>query len=90
MTDLRALLGGKYDDTIEKALIAADKGGYYVTRGYIDEGDVGKILAAVLPDLLAEAWDAGYAQAVADHLLMYDNSDDTPNPYRRTTEGDPK
>ena len=45
-------------------------------------------LAAVLPDLLAEAWDGGYAQAVADHLLMYDNSDDTPNPYRRGTEGE--
>ena len=30
----------------------------------------------------AEAWDEGYAQAVADHLLMYDGSDDTPNPYR--------
>ena len=42
-------------------------------------------LAAVLPDLLAEAWNEGYAQAVADHLLMYDNSDDTPNPYRPET-----
>ena len=43
-------------------------------------------LAAVLPDLLAAAWDEGYAQAVADHLLMYDGSDDTPNPYRCGTE----
>lgn len=54
-TVLRVILGDRYDDVIEKALTAADKGGYYVSRGYIDEDDVGKILAAVLPDLLAEA-----------------------------------
>ena len=28
----------------------------------------------------AAAWDEGYAQAVADHLLVYDGSDDTPTP----------
>ena len=58
MTDLRAILGDdRYDETIEKALAAADAphNGYQVTRGHVDERDVAAILAAVLPDLLAEA-----------------------------------
>ena len=94
MTDLRALLGDRYDDVIEKALIAADEGEYYVARGYIDEGDVGKILAAVLPDLLAEAWDEGYTRGFYDREQL---SPDMPgrdasegatlNPYRRGTDG---
>lgn len=98
MTDLRALLGDdRYADVIEKALIAADKGGYYVTRGYIDEDDVVKILAAVLPDLLAEAWDSGYTRGFYDRERLSpdmpgrDASEGaTPNPYRCGTEGDPK
>ena len=102
MTDLRAILGGKYDETIEKVLEAiageVDYLGCGCCTGYDYDEAVKRTghderpymaahdaLAAVLPDLLAEAWEEGYAQAVADHLLMYDNSDDTPNPYRPET-----
>ena len=111
MTDLRALLGDKYDETIEKASRAyimsfedgadfwpmwvefadsdrpdGDEGEVYTREIVADtRRDLAAALAAVLPDLLAEAWNEGYAQAVADHLLMYDNSDDTPNPYRPET-----
>ena len=102
MTDLRALLGDKYDDVIEKAAVYVALCRHPVERtpkrlvrlaaalhmtgeGTRIEREVEAALAAVLPDLLAEAWNEGYAQAVADHLLMYDNSDDTPNPYRPET-----
>lgn len=104
MSDLRAILGAKYDDTIEEVLeaIAGDDTDYlgcgccsgydydeavnrtgHVERNYMAAHDG---LAAVLPDMLVAAWDEGYAQAVADHLLMYDGSDDTPNPYRQDSE----
>ena len=85
-TDLRALLGDRYDDVMERALVGADTphNGYQVMRGYVDERDVVAVLAAVLPDLLAESWDEGYEEA-SD--LCHDNEygmprRPTPNPYR--------
>ena len=95
MTDLRALLGDRYVSTMRAAVLADNPEA--ITNAQRVGGNLGQLmylsavnrldrtLAAVLPDLLAEAWDEGYAQAVADHLLMYDNSDDAPNPYRPET-----
>lgn len=78
MTDLRTILGNKYDDTIEKVAhaIAGDATTDYLgcgcctiydydeavkrtghdVRAYMAAHDA---LAAVLPDLLTEAWDEG-------------------------------
>ena len=74
---LRALLGDKYDDVIQRALAAVDTPhhGYQVTRGYVNGRDVDAALSAVLPDLLAAAWGEGYAAAVGDHLIECDGSD---------------
>ena len=85
MTDLRALLGDRYDDVIERALAAADTPwhGYQVTRGNVDERDVSTALAAVLPDLLAAAWDEGH-DAGWDASGAESDLTDTPNPYRST------
>lgn len=49
--------------------------------------EIADAVLALLPgrplrEVLAQGWDEGYAQAVTDHLLIYDSSDDTPNPYR--------
>ena len=55
-----------------------------------------EVLAAVLPDLLAEAWDEGYTRGFYDRERLSpdmpgrDASEGaTPNPYRCGTEGDP-
>ena len=87
MTDLRALLGDdRYDEVLTKATKRALFNYPNLPISIVEhEALAAQALAAVLPDLLAEAWNEGYAQAVADHLLMYDNSDDTPNPYRPET-----
>ena len=79
-TDLNALLGDRCDDVIERALTAADTphNGYQVMRGYVDERDVVAVLAAVLPDLLAAAWDEGYVASAIDA----NSGSATPNPYR--------
>ena len=53
----------------------------------IADEDIRQRARVIAVDLLAAAWDEGYRQAVTDHLLQYDNSDDTPNPYR---SGDPR
>ena len=114
MTDLRALLGDQYDDTIEKAQEALDgvttdylgcgcctsydydeavKRTGHDVRAYMAAHDA---LAAVLPDLLAEAWDEGYTRGFYDRERLSpdmpgrDASEGaTPNPYRCGTEGDP-
>ena len=103
MTDLRALLGAKYDETIEKASRAIDgdtadylgcgccasydyfaavkRTGHRV-RAYMAAHDA---LAAVLPDLLAAAWDegclAGDTAAFNGHINGH-----PVNPYRRNSE----
>ena len=59
------------------------------------EREVEAALAAVLPDLLAEAWDSGYTRGFYDREQLSpdmpgrDASEGaTPNPYRRGTEGE--
>ena len=50
-----------------------------------------EVLAAVLPDLLAEAWDEGHHAGHEDARAVQPTyPDPTPNPYRCGTEGDPK
>ena len=69
MSDLRALLGDRYQATIQAALLA-DKpdliedakriGGKLGQLMYLANIDrMHRILTAVLPDLLAQAWDQG-------------------------------
>ena len=80
MGDLRALLGDKYDDVIYKAM-AAPK--FYASRQYAIRDRVADTLAAVLPDLLAEAWDVGYHAGHEDARAVQPTyPDPTPNPYR--------
>lgn len=85
MSNLREILGDRYDDVIERALAAVDTPdhGYQVMRGYVDERDVSTALAAVLPDLLAEAWDEGYQAGHEDARAVQPTyPEPTPNPYR--------
>ena len=96
MTDLRALLGDKYVSTMRAAVLANNPeaitnaqrvGGKLGQLMYLSAVDrLDRTLSAVLPDLLADAWD----EAVAS--MRYE--DGTPvqlvsvvNPYR--TEGGP-
>ena len=47
-----------------------------------------KMLDAVLPELLAQAWDEGHDEGWLDHIARVEVGSeltDTPNPYRRTT-----
>ena len=89
MSDLRQILGHRYDDVIQQALAAVDtpNHGYQVTRGYVDGRDVDAALAAVLPDLLAAAWDEGKHSEHTPACRLGDGDCTCPNPYR--TEGEP-
>lgn len=80
--DLRAILGDRYEAVIEEALTAVDapEHGYQVTRGNVDQRDIHAALAAVLPDLLADAWDEGWNDCGP---LRVSNAPD--NPYRTET-----
>ena len=88
MSDLRQILGHRYDDVIQRALAAVDtpNHGYQVTRGYVDGRDVDAALAAVLPDLLAAAWDegrkVGLRQADWEYGVTPDPMPELANPYR--------
>ena len=107
MTDLRAILGAKYDDTIEKVAgaIAGDPNylGCGCCTGYDYDEAVKRTgheertnmaahdaLAAVLPDLLAAAFDEG--RRLGLHQADYEmgaalNMPDLSNPYRQDSEG---
>lgn len=112
MSDLRALLGDKYDDTIEKARLAIedelielrDAGVFVPNRNGLTVNDrdgshngirrmstamgVHATLAAVLPELLAEAWDEC---CTAWQAYLEGRTDNVPplNPYRpETTAGE--
>ena len=88
MTDLRALLGHRYDDVIQRALAAVDAPhhGYQVTRGNVDGRDVDAALSAALPDLLAGAWDegrkVGLRQADWEYGVTPYPMPELANPYR--------
>ena len=91
MSDLRQILGHRYDDVIQRALAAVDTPhhGYQVTRGNVDARDVDAALSAVLPDLLAGAWDEGHQAGHEDARAVQSTyPEPTPNPYR--AEGDPR
>ena len=105
MSDLREILGDKYDETIEKAAVSVAFCRHSVERtpkrlvrlaaalhmtgelAHI-EREVEAALTAVLPDLLADAWDEGHADGLhnahehREHRKMR-------NPYRpETATGD--
>ena len=93
MSDMRALLGGKYDETIETAARALDDAwnpDRYPVLAAMFRDYAQTALDAVLPELLADAWD----EAVAS--MRYE--DGTPvqlvsvvNPYRpEPTTGRPE
>ena len=106
MTDLRAILGAKYDDTIEKATralyldVSASFGDPTDWDEFEDRNsesaaayrhDAAVVLAAVLPDLLADAWDEGQ-RATLDKVTRFYGlqphealflMNKAPNPYRK-------
>ena len=106
MTDLRALLGDRYDDVIERVartLFAieepdcndwrwdrpnpGDPSGPIAWHSYWLEAAKSALGAAVLPDLLAAAWDEGHEAGHEDARAVQSTyPEPTPNPYR--TEGD--
>ena len=84
MSDLRQILGHRYDDVIQQALAAVDTPhhGYQVTRGNVDARDVDAALSTVLPDLLADAWDEGKHSEHTPACRLGDGNCTCPNPYR--------
>ena len=87
MTDLRDLLGDKYDETIEKAARAlSERWNFMHTNESLGRQRMlaGFTLAAVLPDLLADAWALGWLSGAADHAMGRCHGGlGTPNPYLR-------
>lgn len=96
MSDLRAMLGDHYEATIQAALLA-DKPGLIEDAKNIG-GQLGQLmylanvdrmhrtLTAVLPDLLAQAWDEGFTAGANADTGDYEHPDDgswRTNPYRQ-------
>ena len=83
MTDLRAMLGDRYDDVIIKATKRALFNYPNLPIGIEQhEALAGQALHAVLPDLLAQAWDEG-ADFVARHPDMSAEYVRAANPYQK-------
>ena len=83
MSDLRAMLGDRYDDAIIKATKRALLNYPNLPISIPQhEALAGQALAAVLPDLLAQAWDEGHATGCADPCKRYGECGCGPNPYR--------
>ena len=91
MTDLRALLGDRYDEVLTKATKRALFNYPNLPISIVEhEALAAQALAAVLPDLLAEAWEEGHLAGHEDARAVQPTyPDPTPNPYRCGTEGDP-
>ena len=93
MTDLRALLGDdRYDEVLTKATKRALFNYPNLPISIVEhEALAAQALAAVLPDLLAEAWDEGHWLGKADAALNAVRVDgqyvQSSNPYRRGTDG---
>ena len=87
MTNLRAMLGDRYDDVIIKATKRAllNYPNLPISRPQ-HEALAGQALAAVLPDLLAQAWDEGHAAGCADPYKRYSECGCGPNPYRQEND----
>ena len=99
MTDLRALLGDKYDDVMQAAcgcdgtrvphcFECSDSTWDHECPGPVpcEHRTAGAVLARVLPGLLADVWDEG-ADFVARHSGMSAEYIRAASPYR--TEGNP-
>ena len=92
MTELRDLLGDRYKATIQAAVLADNPEA--ITNAQRVGGDLGqlmylsavdrlaRVLTAILPDLLAQAWDEGHAAGCADPYKRYGECGCGPNPYR--------
>ena len=93
MADLPDLLGGKYDETIEhaaRALDAAWNPDRYPVLAAMFRDYAQTALAAVLPGLLADAWDEGHADGLHD-AHEYREHRKLRNPYRpEPTTGRPE
>lgn len=86
MSDLRAMLGDRYDDVIIKATKRALLNYPNLPIGIPQhEALAGQALAAVLPDLLAQAWDEGYAAGGHDEH-EYRPGRKAANPYRQEND----
>lgn len=99
MSDLRAMLGDRYKPVIQAAVLADNPeaitnaqrvGGDLGQLMYLSAADrLARVLTAVLPDLLAQAWDEGHRASERDWEMVYDLStpdeDRQPwtNPYRQ-------
>ena len=97
MTDLRALLGDRYVSTMRAAVLADNPeaitsaqqvGGKLGQLMYLSAVDrLDRTLAAVLPDLLAGAWDEGHQAGHEDARAVQSTyPEPTPNPYRAEGE----
>ena len=87
MTNLRAMLGDRYHDVIIKATKRALLNYPNLPISIPQhEALAGQALAAVLPDLLAQAWDEGHAAGCADPYKRYSECDCGPNPYRQEND----
>ena len=86
MPDLRELLGDRYDDVIIKATKRALLN-YPNLPISIEQHEAlaGQALHAVLPDLLAQAWDEG-ADFVARHPDMSAEYVRAANPHRQEAD----
>ena len=94
MADLRAMLGERYDDVLIKATKRALLN-YPNLPISIEQHEAlaGQVLHAVLPDLLAQAWDEGRAAgadmglAIGERVLgIKTGYPEVPtNPYRQET-----
>ena len=99
MSDLRAMLGDRYKATIQAALLA-DKPGLIEDAKNIG-GELGQLmylanvdrmhrtLTAVLPDMLAQAWDEGHHIGLMQADYEYGHRLTMPNltnPYRQEND----
>ena len=97
MTDLRALLGDKYDDVMQAACgcdgtrvphcyECSDSTWDHDCPGPVPctHRAAGAVLARVLPDLLADVWDEGHADGLHD-AHEYREHRKLRNPYRPET-----
>lgn len=85
MADLRALLGDKYDEVLTKATKRALFNYPNLPIGIPEhEALAGQALAAVLPDLLAAAWDEGHADGL-HNAHEHREHRKARNPYRPET-----
>ena len=89
MSNLRGILGDRYDEVLTKATKRA-LFNYPNLPISIPEHEAlaAQALAAVLPDLLADAWDEGHADGL-HNAHEYRERRKARNPYRpETTAGD--